>query len=460
MNINPSFKLREPNATESTSILMKLYFKKKRLTYSLGKQSRIIPELWDHEAERTVISPLIKDRSKKTVYKRIIDRYQRINPNIKTELENIDTIIDTLITDVRSYFGNTAKERKQPSVDELKQFLEDIHKPEQKNQEKASKKPLQLNEYIDLFIREIKSGKRLHKDAKRYSPGTIKNYDGFKTQFDAFQKKIKKKLRFEDITIDFYHRYVQFFNDKNYSPNTIGRHIKNLKVIMRAALDGGLHSNTEFERKKFRTIQVEVPSVYLTEDELNKIYHHDLSQSEELEKIRDVFLIGCYTALRYSDYSRISKEHIKQRAEVLFIEITTQKTKEKVIIPVRPELHAILKKYNYTLPKTYEQKVNKYIKEIAAELNINEPIEISQVRGGLTKVKTIPKHNLIKTHTARRTGATLMYLAGMNPIDIMKITGHKTEANLLRYIKVTKEETAVRMMDNAFFRGNQQLRKV
>ena len=36
-----------------------------------------------------------------------------------------------------------------------------------------------------------------------------------------------------------------------------------------------------------------------------------------------------------------------------------------------------------------------------------------------------------------------MYLAGIPSIDIMKITGHKTEVDFLKYIKVFKEETAM-----------------
>ena len=39
------------------------------------------------------------------------------------------------------------------------------------------------------------------------------------------------------------------------------------------------------------------------------------------------------------------------------------------------------------------------------------------------------KCDLIKTHTARRSGCTNMYLAKIQPIDIMKISGHKTERN-------------------------------
>ena len=66
---------------------------------------------------------------------------------------------------------------------------------------------------------------------------------------------------------------------------------------------------------------------------------------------------------------------------------------------------------------------------------------IEEVKGGLKVSKKVPKNELIKTHTARRTGCTNMYLAGIPSIDIMKISGHKTEKEFLGYIKVTKEQT-------------------
>ncbi|MDO4736069.1 MAG: tyrosine-type recombinase/integrase, partial [Bacteroidia bacterium] len=52
-----------------------------------------------------------------------------------------------------------------------------------------------------------------------------------------------------------------------------------------------------------------------------------------------------------------------------------------------------------------------------------------------------PKWKLIQTHTARRTGATLMYLSGMDVYDICKITGHSSVKTLERYIKASELET-------------------
>jgi integrase len=323
---------------------------------------------------------------------------------------------------------------------------------------KETSKELTLNTYIDNFIKDIVTGNRLYNHngiTKRYEKGSIKNIKGFQVQFNAYQLSKRIKLNFNTITIDFYDEYVKYFTKKGYSVNTIGRHIKTLKSIMRCAREEGLHNNTEIDRKKFKVLKTSVENIYLTETEINNIYHLDLNDKPQLDIARDIFLIGCYTAQRFSDYSKIRPAHIKTIENGLkVIDLIQQKTGERVIIPIKPELDEILKKYNYQVPKTFEQKINERIKEIGQMAGITETVIIEENKGGLKVKKDVKKNELIKTHTARRTGCTLMYLAGVPSIDIMKISGHKSEREFLNYIKVGKEETAQNLSKHPYFMGS------
>jgi integrase len=343
-----------------------------------------------------------------------------------------------------------------------------------KHYNKETTKEITLNQYIDTFIKDAETGNRLYDHngiTKRYEKGTIKNYKGFQAQFDAYQKEKKIRLNFDHITIDFYDEYVKYFTKKEYSINTIGRHIKSLKSIMRCAREEGLHSNTEIDRKKFKVLKTQVENIYLTELEVYKIKNFDfsklspkqiailqknkISNISHLDQARDVFLIGCYTAQRFSDFSKIRPAHIKTMASGLkVIDLIQQKTGERVVIPIRPELDEILKKYNYQVPKTFEQKINERIKVIGELAGITETVIIEENKGGYKVKNDVKKNELIKTHTARRTGCTLMYLAGVPTLDIMKISGHKTEREFLNYIKVGKEETAQNLAKHPYFMGN------
>ena len=121
--------------------------------------------------------------------------------------------------------------------------------------------------------------------------------------------------------------------------------------------------------------------------------------------------------------------------EIKILTVIQQKTGAKVYIPCHPELIRILEKYDYNVPHMADQKINKYIKTVAEKAELNELIKIEKVVGGKKKVEYTPKWKLVHTHTARRTGATLMYLSGMDIFDIMKITGHSTPLTLKKYIK-------------------------
>ena len=331
-----------------------------------------------------------------------------------------------------------------------------------------------LNQYIDRFIKEATDGTRLASSArstKVYSKGSIRSFKDFQNSFDVYQgiyKESKRKRRaddeprreyrpldFDDIDADFYNDFVAYFFSKGCTPNYVGKLIKILKTLMRQSREEGLHSNSEIDKKYFKTLTEEVDSIYLNESEISRLFSLDLSKEEHLELARDVFLVGCYTAQRFSDYSRISEQDkLPGITGMEVLEIIQQKTREKCIIPIRPELEIILKKYQYNLPRTYEQKINEYIKKVGARAEINELIQVERNKGGLIVKEDISKCQLIKTHTARRSGCTNMYLAGIPVIDIMKISGHRAERDFMKYIKVTKEQTAISLADHSYFMGS------
>ncbi|WP_319229689.1 tyrosine-type recombinase/integrase [Draconibacterium orientale] len=443
LSYNVKFKLRATQPGKPTPINLLVYFDKTQFKYST--RQKILPEYWNSEANRPY--------NKKTDP----ELFKRLPENTKRELEVISFRLDEFNGAAKTYFEYFTFQREQVTPEKLKEKFDADFRPDQPKKEP---KTIDLNTFIDNFIKDIENGKRLTPAGERYKLNTIKNYKSFKTQFDLYQQKHRKKIQYKDITIDFYHSFLEFFNKKDYHLNTIGRHIKTLKVIVRAALDEGHHTNEEINRKQFKTFREQIDTVYLTQKEIDKISELDLSEEPHLDRDRDIFLVGIYTAQRFSDYHRIKKENIRTLENgQKVIELHQQKTKEKVTIPIKPELLTILKKYNYNLPKTYEQKVNTNIKTVCKRAKIKDKIQTQSIQGGMKVTTTKPKHKLITTHTARRTGATLMYLAGIPTISAMKITGHKTEKQFLEYIKVTKEENAQNLALHPYFNTNLKIVK-
>lgn len=313
-----------------------------------------------------------------------------------------------------------------------------------------------LNEYIQKYINDAASGKMLTKKNELFAKGTVKSISGFQSQFNNYQRYANRIIDFDDITMDFYNDFTHYLTvQRKYSLNTVGRMIRVLKTIMHKAKDYKLHNNTEIDNQAFHAAKIEVDNVYLDERKLKILFDLDLSNKPAWEKCIDVFLVGCYTAQRFSDYSRIHSDMIvKLSNDEEYIKLTQKKTNKDVLIPLRWEVKSILDKYNGVLPKVWEQKVNQHIKEVCKEVCFNDEVAIKETKAGLTAERKHRFYELVKTHTARRSGASNMQKGGVPLSDIMSITGHSSEAQLKAYLKLDTEQKAILASSNAYFQNN------
>lgn len=197
--------------------------------------------------------------------------------------------------------------------------------------------------------------------------------------------------------------------------------------------------------KNFKVVEEETDAVYLTEKELAAIYKLDLSDDKELAEIRDIFIVGCYTGLRYSDLSMLNSEHIDPING--YINIKQRKVHKAVVIPMIDYVPDILEKYNYELPKVPSYKFNERLKELGKLAKLKQKVEIVRKKGVNRVAEVSEKWELMSSHTCRRSFCTNMYLAGFPAEELMKISGHKSPAAFMRYIKVDNKQAADRLKE-------------
>ena len=250
----------------------------------------------------------------------------------------------------------------------------------------------------------------------------------------------KKQPTFNDINYTFCEEFIEWMSARDLCANTRGSHVKYIKAAMNEAYKNKLHTNEDF--RNFRKETEQIDAIYLTNDEVTKVAELPLCGSHGL--VRDIFILGCHTGMRFSDYSRLSLEHISDGV----IHFITQKCKTPVDIPAHPRVIEILNKYGGTMPTISPQKFNAYIKDVCKEAGINESVLVR--KGG--KHTRHEKWELVSSHTARRTGLTNMYKAGISTYRCMMISGHKTEQVFLTYLRITQEENAQFLKDNSFFK--------
>lgn len=301
--------------------------------------------------------------------------------------------------------------------------------------EKTSEAPEHLFDFIDFVIEG--HVKRLKSQGKPLNNQAVSN--SYK-QTKRLLMKFRPRMDFENVTLDWYFDFVDYCLDvKQYTRNNIGKHVKNVKAVMNEALSEGVTTNTAHKSKKFKVMQDEVDNIYLNREELARLEALDLAHLPQLEAARDLFLLGCWTGLRISDFKRIEQRHIRDGR---FIAIRTQKTDDEVEIPLHTTAKAILEKYNFKLPQMADQTLNYRIKEVGQFAGLDEKMEVTKSKGRNEAVNQLQKFNLISSHTARRSFATNLYLMEVPSETIKKVTGHRTEKSFLKYIKLTNRQHA------------------
>lgn len=406
-----NFYLKKPN--ESSPSLIYLYFRYDNRLIRVSTGRKIKPQLWDSKNQRA-----------KSTFQGF------------TELNNL--LGEWKYEVVKIY--NTRLYQKLPtSPNDLKPFFEQLIRPN-KFDKSLDEDFIGLTRFITEYISEVSSFK---------NPNTTKTYKTHLKMLKEFEEKIRKgkKIAFEDITIPFYHELKSFMiEEKNYNDNTQSKHTSLLKFFLNEATERGLNKTFDYKSRKFTTPRKEVDNIYLDFDEIETLYNLDLSANERLERVRDLFVFGCFTGLRFSDFTNIQKENFSP--DLKFLKIRTIKTDDPIEIPILGRAKDIILKYkgkteNWLPPIISNQKMNKYLKEIGELAKLDESV-VKVVKSGKRRIET--KHNkydLITTHTARRSFATNNFLAGVPHYTIMAITGHKTEKAFLNYVKASKKQHAI-----------------
>lgn len=272
------------------------------------------------------------------------------------------------------------------------------------------------------------------------SSRTIQKYNTTYDMLKEFADIYARRLDFDTVDLDFYQDFVNYLTTKKkYKVNTVGKYIATVKGFLNAAGEKKLTTRTDHKSKRFKVMSEDSTAIYSPISELLAVYGLDLSDDKRLDRVRDLFIVGAFTGLRFSDFTALKSSHIKGDN----IEIFQQKTGGKVVVPIHWTVKEILNKYDNNLPTDISnQKMNEYIKEVYEKAEITEQVEILNTQAGLRKVESFPKYQLVSTHTARRSFATNLYLQGVPAQSIMKITGHRTETAFLKYIRLDGKEHA------------------
>lgn len=404
-------------------------------TVKVSTGIKVAKAMWDSKLQR-----LFTSEEKFTV---------RANRDAKRTNKLLDAITDTISAMVRQSTSNDhIYENVEEMKNEITSRLNNLHNKQQREDDKQNQGA------TDWMLKYIDSD-RIDQHTMRYVSERTKIHQRTVVhRFQSFLSDCRLTDKFETFTAkDFERLYTNWaYKKKNYKQNTVIASFGVLKPLLNAAKKEGI----EIDDTYYSMLQgkgKDVDNIYLTEDEIKKIYNLDIQalkasgeidSKSSIEATRDLFIIGCWTGLRRSDINHLNNGvwSVKDGEDLLYV--TAEKTKRQVVIPLHPFVKSIYKKYDGVLPHLGDKaNTNRQLRDLGRLAGIDEIVPITENRGGKVVTYHYHKYELIGMHTARRSFATNMYLKGMPTIAIMQLTGHTTEHNFLKYIKVTAEQNAM-----------------
>lgn len=267
------------------------------------------------------------------------------------------------------------------------------------------------------------------------------------------QKKVLEEfdhdISFEKFNEQYLSNYQRYLEGKNHKNSTISKELAALKWFLKWAMKKGYTKSGEFEKFKPKIKNVQKKIIFLNKSELKRFTEYKIPTDKSyLEKIRDVFLFQCFTGLRYSDVFNLKRSDVKDG----YLEITTLKTADNLIIELNSYSRKLLNKYidvefehNKALPVISNQKMNDYLKELAELAEIDELVTQTYFKGNERIEEVLPKYSLMSTHAGRRTFVCNALSLGIPPQVVMKWTGHSDYKAMKPYIDIADEIKATAM---------------
>jgi site-specific recombinase XerD len=291
------------------------------------------------------------------------------------------------------------------------------------------------------FIVDCQSGVRLSPKRQKLKSTSLHTYFTTLGHWKKFEEVQQRKIALKDFNQKDIDQFSDFLIiDCQLAMNTHAKVLTDMLQVIKYAIHLKLLPPSRLVEFEFDTRREETDSIYLTESELLELMAINQFNGVVEEQVRDVFVLGCFTGMRFSDYSTLDTKAIRNNR----LEFVQKKTGNKVTIPIHPTVRQILEKYNYELPEVpANNEFNRIIKLVGEKLPSLHVSFVKQItyKRERKQVKMM-KHEFLQTHTARRSFCSNEYLRGTDPMVIMAISGHKSHKSFMRYIKVSGEQFA------------------
>ncbi|MGH2667490.1 tyrosine-type recombinase/integrase [Flavobacterium sp.] len=326
------------------------------------------------------------------------------------------------------------------------------------------KKPSDIIPLFKQFIKETETGKRLKKNGEKIKPGSIDNYKyvlnnliqfstdtNFELRICEVNKLSKRELQSEkSYWKKFYQKFTEYLYKKGCHDNYVGANIKVIRVFFNYLKNDKDFFTGDFQRL-FYVRKEEIDIFVLSPEQLKFLIHDKEFEGQLLKnelRVKDIFVFGCSTGLRYSDVFLLTNKNFEQQDGEWYLKLKSLKTKTFSYIKLSGYAVDI---YQKCKPKSDKVPVfgkislfnfNKTLKKVGEKAGFVAPVEVSREKQGkvnkLTKKTDVAQNRFcdkMSSHMMRRTAITTMLILGMPEHLVRKISGHShSSSSFNRYV--------------------------
>lgn len=275
-----------------------------------------------------------------------------------------------------------------------------------------------FSSFLETQQKKVNAGLSTQKNHRKYEivRDLFFRHGGIKEDMNALALRQKHIIDFNTYLLSI------------YDPTTVGGMMQKLKSVFIFALKNKMIQENPFMGFTISRKQKDVE--FLTQDEVNRIRKTSMP-TEQLEKIKDLFLFQCYTALSHCDMAALKPcDFQKNEFGHLYVDKMRLKTGVRFMAILFEDATTIAKKYEYNLPTISNQRYNTNLKIIASLCNISKPLH---------------------THIGRHTAACYLLNKGLSLEIVAKIMGHATTKITRHYAK---------LLDRTVFKAVDEVMKV
>lgn len=388
---------------DRSRLRMVVRYRMKRFTYSLGFS--VDKEKWNKDTQRC---------KRATTHGKHGTPAAKINAAIQSYEDSVTSVAE-------SYTNAPSPDVFKASIDEALGRVEVAEAGEG------------FFDVYDTFVREASS---------EWTRATFVKAETIKRHLMEFDRN----LSFDKVNADWMDELCRYYSSLNFKSSYVKKLMAQTKTFLLWAHSKGYITDNTFTGYRCKVKSVPKRVIFLTWDELMKVYHFDFKGDYNLSRVRDVFCFSCFTSLRYSDVRNLKKDDITNGV----IHLTTKKTHDSLSIELNDYSKAILDKYkdldtDFALPTISNVKMNVHLKDMGKVCGLTEPITETFYRGGKRVDVCNKKYELLTTHCGRRTFICNALMMGIQPNIVMKWTGHSDYKSMRPYIDVADDAKASAM---------------